>query len=100
MDEKPIALSEWTPDRGTITYPPLLPSERRVVRLIAKGLFLSYHSVEWGYWNAKDGGSFDKLNKIARERVHEQCPVRMVDDGGKTERTEAGVHEAVPGETP
>lgn len=77
-NDKPQALSEFDPLKGiTITYPPLLPSVRAVVRLIAKGLYISYHSMEWAYWNAA-AGNMSKLNKIAKTRVYKQLPVDLV----------------------
>lgn len=44
-------------------YPPLTVEERRVIKVIANGLYLSESSLQWGFWNAQHGGK-DAFRKV------------------------------------
>jgi hypothetical protein len=43
------------PDPNKPDYPPLSAEERRVLKVVANGLYLSESAVQWSYWNSQQG---------------------------------------------
>ncbi len=57
------------------TYPPLSAEERRVLKGVSEGLFLSRSSVEWSWynWSRGDKRAWDRVLEILASK-----PVKLV----------------------
>lgn len=43
------------PDPTRPDYPPISTEERRILKVVANGLYLSESSIQWAYWNSQRG---------------------------------------------
>lgn len=64
------------PDGRVLQYPPIPRAVMNVLRVLAKGLFVSRYALSWGYYEGEQG-KFDRLNKLAR-RIAQHKPLEVM----------------------
>ena len=79
-DEKPVVDHEFVPGLGLVAYPALTPTERRILRVVSKKLYVSRRSLEWAYFESVYQGNDERFKRLAR-RIAKHPPLTvMIDD--------------------
>jgi len=76
VEEQPKPEVQVLPDGRVLTYPPLSREEERILRVLAKGLFVSRFALSWAYYEAA-GGNPQRINKLAR-RMGRLMPLQVM----------------------